>query len=251
MTTSVLVFVFLMAVVLFVATRLMLVITTRFAKAFQVERRLIKVVKIAILWMLLITLCLFNGCVASFLSGAVTIGKDYTQVETVGIISYQGFPIWFNKNAPGISAMSSWHLARIYANWCVWTTVFLLICCGLYFIKVKRKNVPLFGLILSAGCASVVTFLLCTEVDHAILPVRAFRAIEKAVQVYVASHNGKLPDSLEELVHPSDGSPQLLEKNVLIDPWGKPIEYERKGSNFSIRSSGPDRMMRTEDDVTN
>lgn len=46
MTTSVLVFVFLMAVVLFVATRLMLVITTRFAKAFQVERRLIKVVKL-------------------------------------------------------------------------------------------------------------------------------------------------------------------------------------------------------------
>jgi hypothetical protein len=230
----------------------MFVITKRFTKIYQGERSRIKVVKIIGFWTLLIMLSLFNGCIASYFSEAVTIGKDCTQIETVGIISYQGFPIWFHKTAPGISAMTSWYPARVYANWCAWTTVFLLVCCSLCFIKVKCKSMLLLGVFLCTGRAGIMTFLLYTEEDHTVSPIRApFRAIEKAVQAYVASHNGKLPDSLEELVQPSNGELQLLEAKNLIDPWERPIEYERRGKKFTIRSSGPDRIMRTDDDFTN
>ena len=34
-------------------------------------------------------------------------------------------------------------------------------------------------------------------------------------------------------------------------PWGMPIEYERKEESFIIKSSGRDKIIGTEDDITN
>ena len=72
--------------------------------------------------------------------------------------------------------------------------------------------------------------------------------IDKAINIYAMQHNGQLPDALSALVESDD---PLLNKPDLIDRWGEPFGYERNGRRYIIRSSGPDRIMGTEDDITN
>ena len=153
-------------VVLPVAILLMLIITKKLTKLCHGEKRWLKVVKIIALLALLIIICSFNGCVVSYFSGNVTIAKDYTTEETVGITSFRGFPIWYDQAAPGIRIGLIPN--RIFANWCVWTTVFLLFCCGLYYMKTKSRFMLPVGIILGMGCASMVTFLLLTATDSSI-----------------------------------------------------------------------------------
>ena len=100
--------------------------------------RLTSVVKPVAVWLLATMLCLFSGCVTSYCTGFITIAKDYSQEATVGVISYKGFPVWFCEAASGISAISGWHPERVYINWYVWTIIFVIICCRLRFVKVKR-----------------------------------------------------------------------------------------------------------------
>ena len=40
---------------------------------------------------------------------------------------------------------------------------------------------------------------------------------------------GDFPDKLQLLVQPPDGAPYLNGKEELIDPWGRPYEYDAKG----------------------
>jgi len=84
-------------------------------------------------------LCLFGGCVASFLSAGITVAKDYTDVATVGVVSYIGFPVWFTMAADGMGG--HFYSGRFNTNWMVWTAFFVLVCCGLRFAFSKRKNV--------------------------------------------------------------------------------------------------------------
>ena len=249
--TSVVIFILLAIVAFFIAIWLMVVFTKRLAKVFHGEKRPLKAAKLIDMLTLLVILCLFDGCVASFCSEFVTVAKNYSDEATIGVVSYLGFPIWFTRAADGLGFSGRFNPERFNANWCVWATIFLLICCSLYFMKTKRRLALLLGLILGMGCAGIVTFLLLTEAN-AILPIRPQIAeIAKAVQVYATMHKGKLPDSLDELIQSTDGEPPLLKKQNLIDPWGKPIDYERTEHGFIIRSSGPDRIMGTEDDYTN
>ena len=236
-------------VAFFVGIRLMFVFTKRLAKVSLGEKRPLKVVKLIVLLVLLAILCLFNGCIASYCSGVVTVAKDYTTEATVGITSFKGFPIWFNQDAPGIRIGLIPN--RIFANWCAWTVVFMLICCSLYYMRTKSGFMLPVGIILGIGCSVMVAFLLLTETDPSI-PVHAkIRTISKAVNIYTREHNGELPASLKELTKPTkDGKPPLVKRQNLRDPWGKRIEYERKGNSFTIRSSGPDKIMGTEDDIT-
>ena len=236
-------------VAFFVGIRLMFVFTKRLAKVSLGEKRPLKVVKLIVLLVLLAILCLFNGCVASYCSGVVTISKDYTTEATVGVTSFKGFPVWFNQAAPGIRIGLIPN--RIFANWCVWTTVFMLVCCGLCFMGTKSRFVLPVGIFLGMGCVGMVAFWLLTETDPSI-PVHAkIRTISKAVKTFTWEHNGELPASLKELTKPTkDGSPPLVKRQNLRDPWGKRIEYERKGNSFTLRSSGPDTIMGTEDDIT-
>lgn len=75
--------------------------------------------------------------------------------------------------------------------------------------------------------------------------------IEQAVQIYSMSHNGKLPESLEELTKGTDDKPGLLKEGALNDSWGTPFTYSKQGRKFTITSAGPDLENGTDDDITN
>ncbi len=76
-------------------------------------------------------------------------------------------------------------------------------------------------------------------------------SIAQQVQIFAMSHNGKLPDALDELTVGTDEKPGLLEAGSLNDSWGEPFAYAKKGKKFTITSAGPDMEMGTEDDITN
>ncbi|HRR33646.1 MAG TPA: type II secretion system protein GspG [Kiritimatiellia bacterium] len=79
----------------------------------------------------------------------------------------------------------------------------------------------------------------------------SIQAIEQAVQIFAMRHNGKLPDSLDELTVGSDDAPGLLKEGALNDSWGTPFQYTKTGKKFKIVSGGPDGEIGTEDDITN
>jgi general secretion pathway protein G len=63
--------------------------------------------------------------------------------------------------------------------------------------------------------------------------------IKNAVDMYRITF-GRMPESLEDLRNPPDGSEPLLEKDP-IDPRGHPYVFIRlDGSDYEIRSLGPD-----------
>ena len=76
-------------------------------------------------------------------------------------------------------------------------------------------------------------------------------AIEQAVQIFAMRHNGKLPDTLEELTAGTDDAPGLLKEGALNDSWGSPFGYTKQGKKFKISSAGPDGELGTQDDLTN
>lgn len=75
--------------------------------------------------------------------------------------------------------------------------------------------------------------------------------IEQALQMFAMTHNGKFPDSLEELTQGTDDKPGLLREGALTDSWGTPFQYTRQGKKFKIVSAGPDVEFGGEDDITN
>ncbi len=76
-------------------------------------------------------------------------------------------------------------------------------------------------------------------------------AIEQAVQIFAMRHNGKLPDSLDELTQGTDDAPGLLKEGALNDSWGTPFSFTKTGKKFKIVSAGPDGEIGGEDDITN
>jgi len=75
--------------------------------------------------------------------------------------------------------------------------------------------------------------------------------IEQAVQIFAMKHNGKLPETLEELTAGTDDAPGLLKEGAVNDSWGTPFGYAKTGKKFKITSAGPDCEMGTADDITN
>jgi general secretion pathway protein G len=75
--------------------------------------------------------------------------------------------------------------------------------------------------------------------------------IEQAVQIFAMKHNGKLPDTLEELTTGTDDNPALLKEGAVNDSWGTAFNYSKTGKRFKLTSAGPDCAMGTEDDITN
>jgi general secretion pathway protein G len=76
-------------------------------------------------------------------------------------------------------------------------------------------------------------------------------AIEQSVNIFAMRHNGKLPDTLEELTIGTEEKSGLLKEGSLIDSWGVAFGYSKQGKRFKITSAGPDSEMGTEDDITN
>ncbi len=79
--------------------------------------------------------------------------------------------------------------------------------------------------------------------------------LSSALRQYQMEVNG-LPSSLEALhVQPADISNpndwvQKLNKPVPLDPWEHQYEYKPNGTEFDLRSAGPDGQSGTEDDIT-
>lgn len=75
--------------------------------------------------------------------------------------------------------------------------------------------------------------------------------IEQACDIFAMKHNGKLPDTLEELTQGTDDAPGLLKESALSDSWGTPFSYSKQGKRVKIISAGPDGETGTDDDITN
>lgn len=75
--------------------------------------------------------------------------------------------------------------------------------------------------------------------------------VEEALVAYSMKHGGKYPDSLEPLTQETEDEDALLQGGT-EDPWGTPIQFEKRGKKRPlITSAGPDGEFGTEDDITN
>lgn len=74
--------------------------------------------------------------------------------------------------------------------------------------------------------------------------------IESAISRYEID-NGKLPDSLQDLVKPSGdmGTKYIRKEEGLKDPWGTEYQYTKSGYDFTVVSAGPDKNFGSGDDV--
>ena len=104
--------------------------------------------------------------------------------------------------------------------------------------------------VATASMMTAIGFLLagCFELEAKRMEVTRsnIATIAEVVETFSMTNNGKLPDTLEELKQSG-----LLKESVLIDGWGKPFNYSKRGRSFTIISAGPDCEFGTMDDITN
>jgi general secretion pathway protein G len=75
--------------------------------------------------------------------------------------------------------------------------------------------------------------------------------VEEALVAYSMKHGGKYPDSLDTLTEETEDEDALLQGGT-EDPWGTPLQFEKRGKKRpKITSAGPDGEMGTDDDITN
>ena len=73
--------------------------------------------------------------------------------------------------------------------------------------------------------------------------------IESAISRYEID-NGKLPDSLQNLVTKnSEGITYIRKAEGLKDPWGTEYQYTKQGYDFAVVSAGPDKNFGGADDI--
>jgi general secretion pathway protein G len=85
-------------------------------------------------------------------------------------------------------------------------------------------------LVILAGAASIYVFgeLDRAKDDRAKADVST---LARACEAYKL-HFEDFPDSLEQLCAPPDGGkPQLDNREMLLDPWGRPYRYDKAGPN--------------------
>jgi len=64
----------------------------------------------------------------------------------------------------------------------------------------------------------------------------AIKNIETATNQYKLNPNhGAYPDNLSVLAMPEDGKPAYLEEKDLLDPWGRPFQYDPNQTNRTGR----------------
>ena len=108
---------------------------------------------------------------------------------------------------------------------------------------------------LAVFFAASISFLMyCRKLDtlqRCKFTRRSIEAVQEAVVIYAARHNGHVPVTLGELTHSTNEQNGLLNERGLTDCWGTLIKYETQLNSFTITSAGPDKKMGTEDDITN
>jgi len=81
--------------------------------------------------------------------------------------------------------------------------------------------------------------------------ISGFKAALEQYRLFVGSYPSALEALHEQPSDLADSSKyvQVLKNAIPADPWGRPYEYKLNGSNFELRSLGPDGQSGTDDDV--
>ena len=119
----------------------------------------------------------------------------------------------------------------------------------------KTKRILIFVL---AGCLLIVYSIIAETRRHARIEESRFQFTRHAIQFtcqqiqkYKAIHS-KLPDTLTQLMFNDGATDTLSTTGQLGDGWGTLLQYTKIGEDsFEVRSAGPDKIMGTEDDITN
>lgn len=77
------------------------------------------------------------------------------------------------------------------------------------------------------------------------------RSIDDAVVTYKLKHNGRLPNTIRDLIDDSGDKEPILKggEGAIQDPWGTEYKLEKKGTKYYVVSAGPDTQFGTEDDI--
>ncbi len=80
----------------------------------------------------------------------------------------------------------------------------------------------------------------------------AFNATTTAIELYEMD-TGTLPQSLDDLITPSKDPrfpyAYIRDTNSIEDGWGHQIRYTRQTNGYELRTSGPDHVFETADDI--
>ena len=176
----------------------------------------------------------FLALITNFLSAFITWGSDFSQKDTVGIITHHGFPVWFLSEAPGISIMSSWHFNRFLINIFIWFLIFMSIALVTHIRTGKRKDpdnvshgtlainsIIKIALTALATISSILIWIVISTSDrtpHRRGPICMINLsqVGKACAMYSMEHNDRFPDELGQL------TPKYLKNtNIFFCPCGQ------------------------------
>ena len=134
-----------------------------------------------------------------------------------------------------------------------------MLCGAIALIKeTVHKKLAMLGLALgfvgnlvSVGTLLLLSMWFSSYVEEAM--VKEARAeiarLEGVVDTYRAlSDSQELPESLDDLTRPPDGSAPLLDE-IPKDPWGQEYVYHVTGEGYELYSRGPDQIDGTWDDI--
>jgi general secretion pathway protein G len=82
-------------------------------------------------------------------------------------------------------------------------------------------------LVVLAGVSSIYVFRYLNDAKVDAAKTGAV-TLAKAAQAYEVRF-GQLPESLQQLVQPPDGSKPFVEPDALLDPWQQPYQYDPSG----------------------
>jgi len=105
--------------------------------------------------------------------------------------------------------------------------------------------ITILGILATAGIVGLVKHIETARITKTRTLISD---IDKAINIFAMQHNGKIPDSLEELV---EGEDPLLDPAALNDAWATPFRYTKQNKKWTITSAGPDLEIGTGDDITN
>ena len=108
--------------------------------------------------------------------------------------------------------------------------------------------ITILGILAAVAVQNVTKYLA----DARIAATRtSIGEIEKACQIYAMKHNGKFPNSIEDLTRSTDQEEEYLKEGNITDAWGTQFQFTKSGKKVKITSAGPDGEFGGEDDLTN
>jgi general secretion pathway protein G len=82
-------------------------------------------------------------------------------------------------------------------------------------------------IVILAGVGGVYVFKAYEDAKEGIARTRAI-ALANAAQQFQIKYQ-RLPESLNELINPPEGGKPYVEPDTLMDPWGRPFQYDAAG----------------------